>query len=140
MLKKVKDFKRAKTKAVLLLSDVTTNSSSVFIRIAKAKNQYIPKLKLIGLMALAESKILAEKAFDKMIIINPCLNENFNYTRSAQRRWHQSIYWKTATVYDAAQALIAAIEKSPHPTRAEILKNLATVDLPIAQTSGFGLH
>jgi ABC-type branched-subunit amino acid transport system substrate-binding protein len=136
---KVKKLKQDKIQAVLLLSDVRTNSSS--LKIAQANFQIEPtrKLKLIGLMALPEELILPKKDFNEMIIINPCLDENSAYTKDAKRRWKRPIYWRTATSYDATQALIAAIEKSKSPTREEILRNLPTIELSKKQTSGFGL-
>jgi ABC-type branched-subunit amino acid transport system substrate-binding protein len=137
--KKVDKPKSDKTKAVLMLSDVGTNSFSLKIAEANSKIKPTQRLKIIGLMALAEEDILPEKSFDKMMIINPCLKEESAFTNDAKERWQQSIYWRTATSFDATQALIEAINKSQQITRKDILENLAKVKLLPDQTSGFGL-
>ncbi len=128
-------------KAVLLISNVGTNS--VALAIARA-NFKLPakKLQLVSAMALSE-KLTLEKggdAIEGMVVPSPCLAKNSDYTKKAEKRWEQQIYWRAATSYDAAQALIAAIRISKEPTREEILKNLGSLKLPINQTSGFGLN
>jgi hypothetical protein len=62
-------------------------------------------------------------------------------TDSAKRWQQKKIQWRTATTYDAAQALIAAIKKSgDNPTREEVLKNLPSVSLSPQKTSGVAVN
>jgi ABC-type branched-subunit amino acid transport system substrate-binding protein len=100
------------------------------------------KLQLLSSMALSEEETIKKgrDAVEGIILVSPCLTEKSNYMKQAANRWQQEIHWRTATSYDAAQALIEAIVLSKQPTREEILKNLENLTLPVDRTSGFGLN
>lgn len=130
-------------KTILLIPSVKT--SSVVIAIAR-ENIKLPshqRLQLLGAMSLSESPTLknAKDAAEGMILASPCLNAKSQYSQKAVIKWQQKqVFWRTATSYDATQALIEAIRLSKEPTRAEILTHLKTLQLPIEKTSGFGLR
>ena len=48
--------------------------------------------------------------------------------QTARQLWGGDVNWRTAMAYDAAQALIAAIESSRNPTRISIQKNLSDAE------------
>ncbi len=50
---------------------------------------------------------------------------NSKFASTARQLWGGDVNWRTATAYDAAQALIAAIESSPNPTRISVQTNLS---------------
>lgn len=53
------------------------------------------------------------------------LSSRTDFPQQAQEYWREPVTSRVATAYDAAQALIAAIQTSPHPNRAAIQKTLA---------------
>ena len=51
--------------------------------------------------------------------------------------WKGEVNWRTALTYDATQALIAALERSPNPpTRATIQQALSAEDFSVSGASG----
>ncbi|WP_083786963.1 ABC transporter substrate-binding protein [Gloeothece verrucosa] len=130
-----------KYKAVLLLSSAKTNSGT--IAFAKENNKLpTARLQLLGSMALAEAATLRKggKDIEGMILASPCVNQESAYMKEAAKRWQEEVYWRVATSYDAAQALIEAIRLSKEPTRQEIFNKLQNLTLPPAKTSGLGLQ
>jgi ABC-type branched-subunit amino acid transport system substrate-binding protein len=130
-------------KAAFLISSVKTNS--VALAIARY-NLQLPKesrLHLIGAMALSETATVEKggEAVEGMTIVSPCTPSSAYMTDSAKRWQQKKIQWRTATTYDAAQALIAAIKKSgDNPTREKVLKNLPFVSLSPQETSGVAVN
>lgn len=126
-------------KAAFLISSVKTNSLALVIA---RYNLQLPKelrLQLIGAMTLSETATVEKggEALEGMTIVSPCTPSSAYMTDSAKRWQQKKIQWRTATTYDAAQALIAAIKKSgDNPTREEVLKNLPLVSLSPQETSG----
>ncbi|MBO3462603.1 MAG: ABC transporter substrate-binding protein [Aetokthonos hydrillicola CCALA 1050] len=49
-----------------------------------------------------------------------------NFSRTSQQLWQGKVNWRTATSYDAAQALIAALKRNP--TREGVQQSLAAAD------------
>jgi ABC-type branched-subunit amino acid transport system substrate-binding protein len=133
-------------KAVLLISNLRTNSVALAIARKNDKLKLPPerKLHLIGADALFEKSTLAGgKAVEGLTLVSPCLSLQSAYTKNAAKRWElkpQEIDWRTASSYDATQAFIKAIQLSKERTRVEILKNLENLTLPVEETSGFGLE
>ena len=130
-------------KAAFLISSVKTNSLALVIA---RYNLQLPKelrLQLIGAMTLSETATLEKggEALEGMTIVSPCTPSSAYMTDSAKRWQQKKIQWRTATTYDAAQALIAAIKKSgDNPTREEVLKNLPSVSLSPQETSGVAVN
>ena len=52
-------------------------------------------------------------------------NPDDEFAQTAKQLWGGEVNWRSAMAYDAAKALIAAIEKSPNPTRISIQKSLS---------------
>ncbi|MGL4621111.1 MAG: ABC transporter substrate-binding protein, partial [Chroococcidiopsis sp.] len=50
---------------------------------------------------------------------------NNEFALTARQLWGGEVNWRSAMAYDAVQALIAAIESSPNPTRITIQKSLS---------------
>ena len=51
-------------------------------------------------------------------------NPESDFARQSNLLWGADVSWRTATAYDAAQAIITAIANSPQATRTEIQKSL----------------
>lgn len=124
-----------------MIPSIETNS--VAIAIARENSElHSQKLQLLFATSLPETQLLEKggKAVEGVIIVKPCLAEKSEYMEQAKIRWEQqNIDWRVATSYDAAQALIAAIQLSENSTRSEVLNNLQTLNLRVDETSGFGL-
>jgi ABC-type branched-subunit amino acid transport system substrate-binding protein len=136
-----------KVKALLIISNVRTNSIAIEIAIAiNRRNATLPlnqKIKLLGVMALSEEETLDKggKAVEGIILVRPCLSPK--YTQDAAERWQEpENSWRTATSYDATQAFSEAIKLSKVKQREDILRQLQSPSFSLSkeQTSGFGLN
>ncbi len=146
--KEIAAITKKNIKAVLLISNLRTNSVALAIARTIAEKNNKPKLlpeqklHLIGADTLFEKATLAKgkDAVEGLTLVSPCLSLSA-YTKQAAKRWEiqpKEIDWRTASSYDAAQAFIQAILLSKEPTRAEILKNLENLTLPVGETPGLG--
>lgn len=52
-------------------------------------------------------------------------NPNAQFPRTARQLWGGDVNWRTAMAYDATQALIAALQTSPNPSRQSIQQALS---------------
>ena len=52
-------------------------------------------------------------------------NADDEFTQTAKQLWGGEVNWRSATAYDASQALITAIADSPNPTRISVQKRLS---------------
>lgn len=131
----------SKAKAALVISSIKTNAVALAIARENSKIQPQP-LKLLLATSLPEELTLEKggSILEGAVLVNPCLAEQSDYMKQAKIRWQQKINWRVATSYDATQALIEAIRLSKKLTRAEVLNNLTTLNLPVKQTSGFGIN
>ena len=131
----------SKAKAALVISSIKTNAVALAIARENSKLQPQP-LKLLLATSLPEELILEKggSVLEGAVLVNPCLAEQSDYMKQAEIRWQREINWRVATSYDATQALIEAIRLSKRLTGAEVLNNLAKLNLPVKQTSGFGLN
>jgi ABC-type branched-subunit amino acid transport system substrate-binding protein len=138
----IKKIRSKNIKAVMVVSSIETNSVALAIARENSKLTSLQRLELFFSTSLPETSTLCKggAAVEGITTINPCLAEESDYMKQAKSRWNQVMNWRSASSYDATQALIASIELSLMPTRSEILKNLENVHLSIDQTSGFGLH
>ncbi|NJM74505.1 MAG: ABC transporter substrate-binding protein [Acaryochloridaceae cyanobacterium RU_4_10] len=130
--------RRTKSKAVLVMSSIETNS--VALALARANSKLNPqRLQLLFSTSLPEMPTveIGKEAVEEVVFISPCLTENSDYTEQARQRWkQQKLNWRVVTSHDATQALIEAIRFSKQPTRRKVLTHLEE----LAQTSRFGLN
>ena len=140
ILETIREIKK-ESDAVLIISSIETNSVAIAIATENSNLQPHEKLQLLFTTSLPETLALEKggKALEGAFLVSPCLAKTSVYMQTASSRWGQEVNWRSATSYDATQAIIRAIESSAEVSRAAILENLKTIDLPIDRTSGFGL-
>ena len=135
--------------AVMLFSNTKTD---ITLKIAKEitkrnetlKTQNSPRreLKMLGGDNLYQGEILNSggKNVDGLIIAVPWFGETSqaqSFAKKAEKQWGGGISWRTATSFDATQALIKAL--SNNPSRSTVLEGLANVNLSPNETSGYPL-
>jgi ABC-type branched-subunit amino acid transport system substrate-binding protein len=137
----IKSISKGTAKVILVLSSIFTNP--VALALARENLRLGSRLDLLFSTAMSEKLTLyrGANAIENVALISPNIPENSVYTQNSKSRWGQSkLDWRVATSYDAAQALLAAIELSKQLTRMEILQNLNGLKLDIDRTSGCGLE
>jgi ABC-type branched-subunit amino acid transport system substrate-binding protein len=128
--------------ASVLLPD--TESISVAIEIASAQEKLsqsgTKKLQLLGADALYNPQILeGGKAVEGLVLAVPWFRDQKNsktFAAQAKERWEGNVSWRTATSYDATQALIKALPVTEKPSREAVLTNLKSINLAANETSG----
>ncbi len=128
--------------ASVLLPD--TESISVAIEIASAQEKLsqsgTKKLQLLGADALYNPQILeGGKAVEGLVLSVPWFRDQKNsktFAAEAKKRWEGNVSWRTATSYDATQALIKALPVAQKPSRDAVLTNLKSINLAANETSG----
>ncbi len=129
---------QGKVDAIILFPDVSLTSEAKNIALANSKLK--EQMELLGGDSLYDSEFLTQdsNAFEDLILVVPWFSEK-GYANRAQKRWKiKEISWRTATSYDATQALIhALINLSSSPvTRQNVLQELKDINLRSSQTSG----
>jgi branched-chain amino acid transport system substrate-binding protein len=122
--------------AALLFPD--TKTTSVAIRIATANsNLQGKKLLLLGGDALYSPDTLTAggAAVEGLILPIAWFAGSQDYAKQAENRWGGRVNWRTATSFDASQAMLKALSGS-NPTRATVLQNLRSTNLSPTETSG----
>ena len=137
--------------AVMLFSN--TQKLDITLKIAKEitkrnetlKTQNSPRreLKMLGGDNLYQGDILTNggKNVEGLIIAVPWFRETpqaKSFAQKSDKQWGGAISWRTATSFDATQALIKAL--SNNPSRSTVLKGLANVSLTASETSGYPLR
>lgn len=92
---------------------LSKNKVNTAIALAKANNN---RLTLLGADELYNPTILArgEAAINGLVLAVPWQwNQNDAFATQAAQLWQGRISWRTATSYDATQALVTALENSP---------------------------
>ena len=130
---------QGKTSAIALFPD--TKLTSVAIALARTnleKSQ--ERLPMLGGDALysSDTLIAGGEAVKNMIIAVPWFANSQDYAKRAEKRWLGQINWRTATSFDATQAMLAALSEGAN--RQSVLKNLQSLNLPKEETSGGGLR
>ncbi|MEG4289558.1 AAA-like domain-containing protein [Microcoleus sp. C2C3] len=128
--------------ASVLLPD--TERISVAIEIASAQEKLsqsgTKKLQLLGADALYNPQILeGGKAVEGLVLAVPWFRDQKNsktFAAEAKKRWEGNVSWRTATSYDATQALIKALPVAQKPSRDAVLTNLKSINLAANETSG----
>jgi len=132
----VKEF-QDKVDSIIMIPDAKNNTIDFAIKVAIANSQQSRKLQLLGGNSLFRCNVLlqGEEALEGLILVVPWWPlSKYQYTKDTEKRWEGTVNWRTATSYDATQALIHTL--SSNATRNSILKNLRYVNLPISETSG----
>ncbi|HEY9705377.1 MAG TPA: hypothetical protein V6C58_23260, partial [Allocoleopsis sp.] len=76
------------------------------------------------------------KEIKDVTIVIPYFNKGSDYVKKAETTWQEAINYRTTSAYDATQALIKSLEKTPAPNRQNILENLRNIKLSEKETSG----
>jgi branched-chain amino acid transport system substrate-binding protein len=110
--------------------------------ILKTQNPPRRELKMLGGDNLYQGDILTNggKNVEGLIIAVPWFRETpqaKSFAQKSDKQWGGAISWRTATSFDATQALIKAL--SNNPSRSTVLKGLANVSLTASETSGYPL-
>ncbi len=136
--------------AVMLFSN--TQKLDITLKIAKEitkrnetlKTQNSPRreLKMLGGDNLYQGEILNSggKNVEGLIIAVPWFrgtSQAQSFAKKAKDQWGGAISWRTATSFDATQALIKAL--SNNPSRSTVLRGLENVSLSANETSGYPL-
>ncbi|MDM3858473.1 MAG: ABC transporter substrate-binding protein [Aphanizomenon gracile PMC644.10] len=138
--------------AVMLFSN--TQKLDITLKIAKeitkinetlrnnSQNSPRRELKMLGGDNLYQGDILISdsKNAEGLILAVPWFRETSqaqSFAKRSDKQWGGGISWRTATSFDATQALIKAL--SNNPSRSTVLKGLANVSLSASETSGYPL-
>jgi ABC-type branched-subunit amino acid transport system substrate-binding protein len=140
----------AKAEAALLFPD--TRSTNIALNTAKeitkrnerlkTKNPPRPELKMLAGASLYKDDTLANggENVEGLIIAVPWFGETLqakSFANKADKKWGGLISWRTATSFDATQALIKTL--SNNATRDTVLRGLENVSLTASETSGYPL-
>ncbi len=122
--------------------------TSLGLEIAKAKaNSNNPKVRSLHLLGsgstLYSNQTLTNggNAVEGLILSIPWFREapqSKDFAQEALQEWGGGVSWRTATSYDATQALIQAL--SSNPSRSTVLQRLGQLNLSPKQTSGDALQ
>ncbi|MDJ0600931.1 MAG: AAA-like domain-containing protein [Crocosphaera sp.] len=123
----------------------STKTTSMAIRIAKENAQLPPnqKLTLLGGDSLYSPKTLTDgkSAVQGLVLVIPWANYETKYAKHGEKRWEGRISWRTATSFDAAQALIETIKNlekaQKQVSRPSILDELRSVNLLAEEDSNY---
>jgi ABC-type branched-subunit amino acid transport system substrate-binding protein len=100
----------------------------------------IKNLPLLGADILYDQNILeAGNAVEGLVLAVPWFQDeqySKKFADAAKGRWGREVSWRTATSYDATQALIKALSSSNNPSRQTVLENLKSIHLAANETSG----
>ncbi|AFW96576.1 TPR repeat and extracellular ligand-binding domain-containing protein [Anabaena sp. 90] len=139
-----------KAEAALLFPD--TRSTNIALNIAKeitkrnekptTQNPPKPEFKMLAGDTLYKDDTLANDGENVkgLIIAVPWFrgtSQAKSFAKTADRQWGGGISWRTATSFDATQALIKTL--SNNPSRSTVLRGLEKVSLLASETSGYPL-
>ncbi|NER49415.1 MAG: ABC transporter substrate-binding protein [Symploca sp. SIO1A3] len=127
---------REKAQAIVLFPSLSTSSVAISIAGANAKLPQNQRLQLLGGGALYKAETLTQggSAVEGLVLAVPWIEEKSDYAETAEKRWKGKVGWRTATSYDATQALIKTL--SNNATRETVVKALDSVKLSCNETSG----
>ncbi|WP_414588078.1 ABC transporter substrate-binding protein [Scytonema sp. PCC 10023] len=140
-----KSLYRSQVQAAVLFPDIQSTPTVLNVaavvaqRNARLKNSNRQKLMLLGGDTLYNNTILQKRGNDleDMTLAVPWFREtpqSKNFAQAAAKQWGGQISWRTATSFDATQALIQAL--SPDASRSTVLRRLQDVKIPSSETSG----
>ncbi|MBD2519784.1 ABC transporter substrate-binding protein [Nostoc sp. FACHB-973] len=133
--------------AIALFPD-TDKSIEVAMDIAKTYNDSVDKLKKSNnLEKFKQFKVLAGDSLYKpevantlkgLILAVPWFRDapkSQRFAQEAEKQWGGGVSWRTATSFDATQALIESFKLSPNVSRVTVLENLPKINIS-ENTSG----
>ena len=124
-------------KAIPIAKEITKINKTL-----KTQNPPKPELKMLGGGILYNGDILANgrKNVEGLRIAVPWFGETLqaqSFAKKSAGKWGGGISWRTATSFDATQALIKTL--SNNATRDTVLRGLENVSLTASETSGYPL-
>jgi branched-chain amino acid transport system substrate-binding protein len=124
-------------KAIPIAKEITKINKTL-----KTQNPPKPELKMLGGGILYKGDILdnGRKNVEGLIIAVPWFGETLqtqSFAKKSAGKWGGGISWRTATSFDATQALIKTL--SNNATRSTVLGGLENVSLTASETSGYPL-
>jgi branched-chain amino acid transport system substrate-binding protein len=134
-----------RVKAIILFPDVSFIDKALAIAQANSKLPETSKMKLFGATIFNQAKILqaAGESVKELTIVVPWFAESPKsrvFAENAAKKWQDLITFRTAFSYDATQAFTQSLSKAlssqSKPSRADILRNLESTNLPATDTSG----
>jgi ABC-type branched-subunit amino acid transport system substrate-binding protein/tRNA A-37 threonylcarbamoyl transferase component Bud32 len=139
----IKEIEGRKETAIALVPDaqVTTSLNNAFeILKLNADSHWI-----VGAWTLMRSETLElaskqpQKSFKKLILSvgwHPLNSPNKEFPQQARSLWEGEVNTRTASAYDAARALIKALEMQPNPSRQGMQKMLASPNFSAEGATG----
>ncbi|MBD2390243.1 ABC transporter substrate-binding protein [Aphanizomenon flos-aquae NRERC-008] len=140
-----------KAEAALLFPDADTINKAIPIakeitkinKTLKTQNPPRPELKMLAGDTLYTNETLTSGGnnVEGLIIAVPWFRETSqaqSFAQKSARKWGGDISWRTATSFDATQALIKTL--SNNATRDTVLRDLENVSLSASETSGYPLR
>ncbi|MEG4322207.1 MULTISPECIES: ABC transporter substrate-binding protein [unclassified Microcoleus] len=121
--------------AIVLLPNTQFTTVAIALAVANSQLPAGQQMKLLGGDALYTSTTLTSggNAVEGLILAVPWFAQT-PYAQTAEKRWLGQVSWRTATSFDATQALIKALSSSP--SRSTVLQNLKSINISPAETSG----
>ena len=121
--------------AIVLLPNTQFTTVAIALTVANSQLPAGQQMKLLGGDAFYTSTTLTSggNAVEGLILAVPWFAQT-PYAQTAEKRWLGQVSWRTATSFDAAQALIKALSSSP--SRSTVLQSLKSTNLPPSETSG----
>jgi ABC-type branched-subunit amino acid transport system substrate-binding protein len=140
-----------KAEAALLFPDTQSTDIALYTakeitkinKTLKTQNPPKPELKMLAGASLYKGDTLnnGRKNAEGLIIIAPWFRETLQtqpFAKKSAQKWGGGISWRTATSFDATQALIKTL--SNNATRSTVLRGLENVSLTASETSGYPLR
>ena len=133
---------RGKVDAIILFPNVALTSLAIEIARANSKLPPEQRMHLLGGATLYKSDTLTgdKNAVEDLMLVIPWFAQT-PYADRAKETWKGQVSWRTATSYDATQALINALIEafkipSSNVDRENVLQALKSTELRSSQTSG----
>jgi branched-chain amino acid transport system substrate-binding protein len=125
----------AAVSTVLLFPSTDTVPRAIAITRANAELPEKDRFQLLGGDALYDGTTLTEggPAVEGLVLAVPWF-ANTSYAKDAQERWGGQVSWRTASSYDATQAMTKVLSKNA--SQANVLSTIREVQLSSSETSG----
>ena len=135
--KLIEATKNNQIEAALLFPGSDTISLAVEIARANSNLPDDKQLKLLGGDSLYSSTTLeSKKAVEGLVLVVPWFPDDFSlYAKTAEERWSGRINWRTASSFDATQALIKTL--SNHISKDQVIERLKNICLNSGNESEF---
>jgi branched-chain amino acid transport system substrate-binding protein len=133
----VNQAKQQKAKVLLLIPDTKGDLNKV-LGIVNSNNG---ELKLLGGDAMYNSRTLSDAgkaaAQSELVVAVPWHSLNSEFARKAKTLWNGEVNWRTATAYDATQAIVEGLRRSnASPDRQQLRQVLSSPDFSADGATG----